>query len=190
MASEILDALTALLPLGRLPRTGWVLSGVPDPETIAAHVLGTCHVVLALGPRVAPPLDVERALALAVLHDAPEALTGDLPRAAAGLLPPGAKAALEAAAAERLLVPLSALAWERWRELRAGETREARFARACDRLQLGVQLLAYVRAGLGGLDEFRRTLAEVDCAEFAPAEALRREILARLPAAGQGPARA
>jgi 5'-deoxynucleotidase YfbR-like HD superfamily hydrolase len=182
MPKPPLEALTPLLALGRLPRTGWIQRGVAEPETIAAHVLGTCHVVLALGPRVKPPLDVERALCLALLHDAPEALTGDLPRAAAELLPAGAKAEAEARAAERLLAPLSDLAHERWREYRAGETREARFAKVCDRLQLGVQLVAYTRAGARGLEEFRAVVEELDCDGFAPAEALRGEILAALDA--------
>ena len=71
-----------------------------------------------------------------------------------------------------------------WAELRAGETREARFAALCDRLQLGVRLVGYVRAGLGGLGEFRDGLEGLDAAEFPPAEDLRREILDALDRGG------
>ena len=175
------SALTALLPLlalDRLPRTGWVLAGVPDPESIAAHSLGTALVVLALGPRVAPPLDVDRAASLAVLHDAPEALLTDLPRSAVECLPPGAKAEGERRAAERLLAPLSALALERFHEFQAGATREARFVRLCDKLHLGLRWLAYRREGRGDLAEFRGTLERLACAEFAPCAELHAEILA------------
>ena len=84
---SLLQPLLALLPLDRLPRTGWVIHGVPEAESISDHILSTCHLVLALGPRINPPLDTERALALAVVHDAPEALTGDLPRGARKRLP-------------------------------------------------------------------------------------------------------
>lgn len=171
-----LDGLLELLPLGDLPRTGWVLRGVRDPERIAAHVLGVCDVVLALAPRVEPALDVDRALALALVHDAPEALTGDLPRVAADLLPEGAKRTAEARAAERLF-RTSPLAFERWAEYRDRRTREARFVAVCDRLQLGVRLVAYRRAGVGGLDEFRDGLERLDCEGFAPAEELRRALL-------------
>jgi hypothetical protein len=52
--------------------------------------------------------------------------------------------------------------------------------RVCDRLQLGLRLLAYRRAGHTRLDEFRATIAALDCSEFPPAAALRDEILARL----------
>lgn len=178
--TALLPTLLALQPLADLPRTGWVQRGVPNPETIAGHVLGTGYLILALGPRVSPPLDVDRALALALVHDAPEALLGDLPRAAARLLPPGAKRTAEVAAAAELLGPLSRLAEERFREHLEATTREARFARLCERLQLGVRLAGYHRSGVRGLEEFAATVAGLDCGEFPPAAELQREILAAL----------
>ena len=180
MTSPLLASLLRLQSLQDLPRTGWIQRGIRQPETVAGHVLGVAHLVLALGPRVDPPLDCERALALVLVHDAPEALLGDLPRTAAELFPPGAKREAETRAADRLLGPLSDFARARFEEYQAGATREARFARACDRLQLGVRLLAYRRAGAGGLEEFEETLAGLDCAEFAPVRGLRDELLAEL----------
>ena len=175
-----LAALLALQPLGDLARTGWVQHGIAAPESIAAHVVGTGFVILGLGPRVRPALDVDRAIALALVHDAPEALIGDLPRAASRLLPAGAKRIAEEGAARELLPPLSALAQARFDEYCAGSSREARFARVCDRLQLGVRLVGYRRAGARGLAEFEETLLALDCGEFEPAQELRREILAAL----------
>ncbi len=175
---SILSALLPLLALDRLPRTGWLLAGVAAPESVAAHSLGTALVALALGPRVEPALDVDRAVALAVVHDAPEALLTDLPRAAAECLPAGAKAEGERRAAARLLAPLSALAHGRFDEFQAQATREARFARICDGLHLGLRWLGYRRAGARNLGEFRAGLERLDCAEFAPCAELRRELLA------------
>src|SRR5262249_52477608 len=143
MSSTTLDALLALQPLASLPRTGWIQRGVAEPESVSDHVLGACFIVLALGPRIDPPIDVERALALVLVHDAPGALLGDLPRTASELLPPGAKAQAEERAAMRLLAPLSELAHARFVEYRDGATREARFARVCDRLHLGVRMIGY-----------------------------------------------
>jgi putative hydrolase of HD superfamily len=174
----LLPALLALQPLHDLPRTGWILRGISTPESVGDHVLSTAFVVLALAPRVEPALDLGRALALAVLHDVPEALTGDLPRSASTSLPRGAKVAMEEQAARALLAPLSGPALDLWREYAEGATREARFVRVCDRLQLGLRLVAYVRSGVRGLDEFRATVSELDCAEFAPAAELKSEILA------------
>ncbi len=175
---DVLHALERLLPLDHLPRTGWVLAGVPDPESIAGHVAGALFVALAVAPRVEPPVDVDRVVALLAVHDAPEARSGDLPREAARALPEGAKAAMEERLADALLEPLSGAARARFAEYAAGATREARLAKLCDRLQLGVRWLAYRRAGRGGLEDFRPGLEALDCGEFPPAEALRSAILA------------
>ncbi|MBK7642233.1 MAG: HD domain-containing protein [Planctomycetes bacterium] len=180
MASPLLEALLTLQCLQDLPRTGWIQRGIVPQETIAGHILGVCELVLALGPAVEPPLDSERCLALALVHDAPEALLGDLPRTAAELLPEGAKRHAEARAAERVLGPLSALARERFEEHARGVSREARFTRVCDRLQLGLRLLGYRRTGQAGLEEFEATLRELDCGEFEPARGLQRELVAEL----------
>ncbi len=161
-----LDALLSLLALERLPRTGWIQRGVAVPETLAAHVISVAHLALALAPRVEPALDVDRVLALCVVHDSPEALTGDLPITGSVLLPPGAKREAEAKAAELVLRPLSELALERCREFMDRETREARFAGVCDKLQIGVRLLAYQRSGQGGLEEFVETVRATDVSEF------------------------
>jgi len=175
-----LAALLDLLALDRLPRTGWLLAGVPAPESVAAHSLGTSLLALALGPSVLPRLDVDRAVALAAVHDAPEAWLGDLPKRGAEHLPPGAKRAAESAIAEELLGALSGAALERFREYQAGATREARFARLCDHLHLGLRLLGYARAGQRGLGDFAQGLERLDCAEFAPCAELQRELLAAL----------
>lgn len=175
-----LPALLELLPLERLPRTGWILAGIATPESVAAHSLGTAFLVLSLAPRVSPPLDVDRAVALAVVHDAPEARTGDLPKQASARLPSGAKDAPEAAVARELLGPLSRAALERHEEYRAQRTREARFVRVCDALHLGVRLVGYIRSGARGLEDFRPGLEGLACEGFAPCDELRREILAEL----------
>ena len=175
-----LSALISLLALDRLPRTGWALAGINDPETIAGHVLSTAHLVLALAPQVEPALDVDRALALAVIHDSPEAWTGDLPKHAALLLQPGAKRRLEAQVADALLSGLSNIARARHEEYSRGESRESSFVRLCDKLQLGVQLLVYRRAGHEGLDDFLETIRGLDSSAYAPAAQFHAELLSAL----------
>jgi len=178
MNESLLTELLALHPLCEFPRSGWLLRGVSAAESIGDHVLGTAFVVLALAPRVSPPIDTDRAVSLALVHDAPEALTGDLPRPGARLFPAGAKEHAEDEAAKLLLAPLSDLAWQRFREYRANESREARFVHVCDRLELGVRLVGYLSSGARGLQEFVDTVRAVDCAEFAPAAKLQSEIVA------------
>ncbi len=177
---SLLAPLIDLLPLDRLPRTGWVLRGVPEAESIAGHLLGTAYVALTLAPRVEPPLALDRVLAMALVHDAPEARSGDLPRPATDLLPPAAKREMEEAITRELLEPMGPVASSAWREYCDGESREARFAHLCDALQLGVRLVGYERGGVTGLEEFRAGLEALECSEFPPAESLREEILATL----------
>lgn len=176
-----LAALLKLLPLESLPRTGWLQHGIAPAEPLAGHMLSVGFVALALAPRVEPALDVDRVATLALVHDAPEALTGDLSLSGSALLPPGAKRQAEEGAARQLLGPL---ALARWEEFEAGETREARFAKLCDRLQLGLRLLAYLRSGRRDLEDFARTLRETDCSEFEVAVAFQEELLREIEACG------
>ena len=178
----LLDSLVALGALEHLPRTGWLQRGIAPAEPIAAHVLGSAYVVMALAERADPPVDLARCALLALVHDAPEALLGDLPRSGSELLPTGAKRSAEARAAEALLAPLAPTALAAWREYDAGETREARLARLADRLHLGLRLLMYLRSGRRGLDEFVDGLRALDASEFAAAEELRLALLAAIEA--------
>ena len=172
-----LDSLLQLQALEHLPRTGWCQHGISSPESVAAHSLGVAQVVLALLPEVEPQLDLGRALAMAVVHDAPEALLGDFPRDASRLLPEGAKAQAEQRAAEELLAGVSL---EAFREYQAAETREARFVRLCDKLQLGLRLLGYRRSGQRGLEDFELGIRDLDASEFIPTELLRVELVRTL----------
>ena len=88
---SILDALLELQALDRLPRTGYALRGVDDPESIAEHGFHLCVLVWALAADM-PGLDLGHALELALVHDLPEIRIGDLPRTAGRYLPAGAKA--------------------------------------------------------------------------------------------------
>lgn len=184
---DTLQALLDLCSLDALPRTGWVLRGVQPAESVAGHLLGVAHVALGLAPRTQPRLDLGRVLAMAVLHDAAEARSGDLPGPAGARLPEGAKAALEASLADDLLTPLSDASRAAFAEFQAQESPEARFVKACDRLQLGVRLLAYERAGWRGLEEFWRGLVPGHFEEFEACRALCEALVTARPEAPGAP---
>ena len=133
---------------------------------------------LALAPGA--ELDLARVLSMALLHDAAEARTGDLPRPATRHLPAGAKQRMEEAVALELFSGFGPDALASWREYEAGESAEARFVRLCDRLQLGLCLLAYRRAGWRGLADFEVELRALECGEFAALEGLREELVRAL----------
>lgn len=150
---SLLDLALELQSLDRLPRAGYVLRGVADPESVTEHSWHVLFLVWALG-RLVPEVDVARAVEIALVHDLAELRVGDLPRTAARYFPAGAKAAAETAAMAEILAPLPAEARQLYAEYQAAETPEARLVKACDKLQLMLKVAAYERWGAGGLGEF------------------------------------
>ena len=144
------EVLLEALKLKEIPRTGWLRVGVDQPESVAAHSWGVAWLVLVLCPR---HVDRGVAIAMAVLHDLAEVRTGDLTPHCG--VEPDEKRLLEGRALRSLLRPTPdwhAL-WELWEEFEGDRSLEARFVRACDKLDLALQAQLYARDGLE-LDEF------------------------------------
>ncbi len=150
---SILDLLLELQALDRVPRTGYSLRGVAEPESVSEHAFHTTFLAWALAAEE-PDLDRARVVELALVHDLAEVRTGDLPRTAARYLPPGAKAQAEREAVRELLAPLGDRASALVAEYQAAETREARFVATCDKLQLLIKAWVYETWGTGNLGEF------------------------------------
>lgn len=131
--------------LKRTARTGWVQRGVPQPEDVAAHSYGVSFAVLVLAQIIDEPLDLGKALAIAVLHDLPEGLTTDIPGPAWRFLPPGIKSDVERRAMAEILdgIPFASGLVSLWEELHLNESREARLVHDADALDLFVQALIY-----------------------------------------------
>ena len=175
---SLLDTLLELQILDRVPRAGWMLRGVPEPESVSEHAFHVVFLVWALGPGVRG-LDLGRALELAIVHDLAEVRLGDLPRTAARYLQAGAKHAAEQAALAELLAPLGRRGDALYAEYRDKATPEARFVGACDKLQLMLKVTLYEGWGAGGLAEFWANEANFPAAEFAPVDELIGELRAR-----------
>lgn len=163
----MLDLLEELQTLDRVPRLGYSLRGVPDPESVSEHSFHVVFLVWALAPRV-DGLDVLRALELALVHDLAEVRFGDLPRTAAHYLPKGAKAQAERRAMADLLAPLGSSKAGLLDEYQAGESLEARFVSVCDKLQLVLKAGVYERWNAGDVAEFGDALRHFDDGGFAP----------------------
>jgi putative hydrolase of HD superfamily len=143
--------------LKRTPRTGWLQRGVADAESVAAHSYGVAYTALVLAQWLDEPLDRGRLLALAVLHDLPEGLTGDIPTPAWRRMPPGAKPAVEGAAMEQIWAgaPAEEEMLGLWQELEEGQTAVARLVKDADKLDMYLQALMYERhTGNRQLQEF------------------------------------
>ena len=150
---DLLDLLLEAQNLDRIPRLGYLLSGVSDPESVSEHTWHVAFLVWVLTESI-PDIDRLRALEIALVHDLAELRIGDFPRTASRYLPEGAKQAAEAAAIEEILAPVPARMRHLWAEYQAGESREARLVKACDKLQMMLKVQLYESQGDKGLKRF------------------------------------
>jgi putative hydrolases of HD superfamily len=150
---NLLEVFLELQVLDRIPRSGYVLRGVADPESITEHCWHVLFMVWTLGAQV-PGLDVTRAVEIALVHDLAEVRVGDLPRTASRYFPAGAKQAAESAVLAEVLAPLPARTLDLHAEYSRGESLEARLVKACDKLQLMLKVAVYESWGSGNLAEF------------------------------------
>jgi len=187
--TSLTELLLELQTLDRIPRSGYVLRGVPDAESVSEHCFQLAMTVWLLAAEE-PAVDRARAVELALVHDLAEVRIGDLPRTAAGYFAPGAKHEAERRAVEHLLAPTDPGCLDRYREYEEQATAEARFVKECDRLQLLLKTTVYERWGVRGLDEIVARSAALAGSEFASVRRRFEELqAARAGSAGKAPRR-
>lgn len=138
-AASILDFLALADRLKTVERRGRVVlaDGTTRRENSAEHCWSLALIGTLLHEEVAASLDLGRALMMVAVHDLVEIEAGDtFAYDAAGR---ATQADREAAAADivfgTLPADLAARLRALWEEFEAGESPEARFAMACDRMQ-------------------------------------------------------
>jgi putative hydrolase of HD superfamily len=141
--AAIVDFLLLADRLKTVERMG-IVPGAGRRETVAEHCWHMALTALLLERELGFAVDLGRTLALVAVHDLVEILAGDTyAYDQAGV---AGQAEREEAAAATLFgtLPddLAALVDGLWREFEAGETPEARLAKACDRLQGFMQNVA------------------------------------------------
>lgn len=151
------ELLRFLRLAGRLKgtvRAGWGLRGIEGAESVADHTFGVALLALVLHGEAEGPLDRERCLALALVHDLGESLVGDITPFDGVPVEEKHRREREALAELGALLgsgELPAL----WEEYQAGTTPEARFVRELDKLETALQAAAYQEEHGVELGEFR-----------------------------------
>jgi len=178
--------LTALRLADRLevmPRMGWIVSRVPQPESVAAHSYGVCLTAMLLMDAVAqrtppPPMDRARVLEIAIVHDLAEALTTDIPAPVKRRIGKAVIHEVERAATAELLAGVDPRYVALWEEYAEGQTLEARVVKAADKVQMMVKVLQYERTGQGDLSRFWKHASNLDDCGVAEARVLFDRVLA------------
>ena len=135
--------------LKRLPRAGWQLAGVGKPESVAEHSFRVG--VLAYVIAVLEGADADRAAALGLFHDLPEARLGDVPSVGRPYVT--TVAAHEVTADQVAGLPdllarhIVALVDEHESAKAPGATAESRCSRDADKLECLLQAREYAVAG-------------------------------------------
>jgi len=156
----MLSTLIELQRLKRLDRTGWTLRGLPNgTESVAAHSFGVSVTAMLLADRCTAhgvPLDVEKVLRMALLHDWAETRVGDMPRTATLYFGSEARKQAETAAFSDIVhsIDSDGSYADLYKDYERRESLEARLVKAADVLDLLIEVLALERAGARGLDEF------------------------------------
>jgi putative hydrolase of HD superfamily len=159
-AKVILDFIQEIGVLKNIPRTGWRFRGIKDAESVADH----CYRVSLLSMILADvlkaediPLDAEKVMRLALLHEIAEARIGDVPFPALEYIPEVVKADAEQAAVSAMLADFGSLGEQYtllWEEFEKGTSLEAKLVRAADKLELMIQAFEYEKIGYRSLDKF------------------------------------
>jgi 5'-deoxynucleotidase YfbR-like HD superfamily hydrolase len=131
--------------LKNVPRSGWLLLGVPAPESIAEHSFRVGMVAIVLAAM--DGADVGRAAALAVMHDAHETRIGDIPSVGRAYVTTAVPEAVTAHQTSAMPDAAAKVLQDLTDEYEANETREARLAHDADKLETLLQARTYQAQG-------------------------------------------
>jgi len=132
--------------LKQLPRSGWLLLGIPQPETVAEHSfrVGVVGIMLAALDGSA---DVGRTAALCLLHDAHETRIGDVPSVGRAYITTAAPEAVTAHQTAGMPDQVAKVVQDLTAEYEATETVESRLAHDADKIETLIQAIEYQAQG-------------------------------------------
>ena len=131
--------------LKRVPRSGWLLLGVSQPETIAEHSFRVGIIGIALA--AIEGADVGHTAALCLLHDAHETRIGDVPSVGRAYVTTAAPEAVSSHQTAAMPDAAAKAFQELTAEFEAAQTIEAQVARDADKLETLLQAIEYQAQG-------------------------------------------
>ena len=131
--------------LKQLPRSGWLLLGIPQPESVAEHSfrVGVIGVMLA----ALEGADVGRTAAMCLLHDAHETRIGDVPSVGRAYITTAVPEAVTAHQTSGMPDEVAKVVQDLTAEYEATETAESRVAHDADKIETLMQAIEYQAQG-------------------------------------------
>jgi putative hydrolases of HD superfamily len=163
IAAEVKESIRFLSELMRLksvPRIGWLLRGVRDVESVAAHSFGVGVIAMLLSDRARERgmmVNVERVMRMALMHDMTEVRTGDLPSTIKRYFGKKNVKSADHLIAEEIFARLGGIGkdyLEIWQDYENRNSIESRIVKAADKLDLLLQSVEYEKGGARSLHEF------------------------------------
>ena len=137
MSTDLPTFFAKSYELKHLPRAGWQRVGIDQPESVASHSWGISVLISLLSP---PHLNKLRMYEMALAHDLPEVITGDI--TPHDNVSSAEKKEREQAAAQTLLPPSLYASWLEYEE---NITLEAQFVHMLDKLDMALQAQIYAK---------------------------------------------
>lgn len=137
-----------LFEMGHLKRTtraGWLLLGIPQPETVAEHSFRVGAVGITLA--ALEGADVGRTAALCLLHDSHETRIGDVPSVGRAYVTTAVPEAVSAHQTSAMPDTVAKVVQDLVAEYEAGQTIEAQTAHDADKIETLLQATEYQAQG-------------------------------------------
>jgi putative hydrolase of HD superfamily len=151
---RIIHLFSQIHPLDRVARAGYVMRGVTEPESVAAHSHFVSVLTLLVVEEQPDQFDKGKALALALTHDLCEAQLMDIPMPAADAHLREAKDEAELAITGELLDGFDVSYRQYQQEFNDASSPEARLVRGLDKVQMMLKIINYEKEHRGNLEQF------------------------------------
>lgn len=166
---RVLECLAELHNLVRLPRTGWIMAGVKEPESVGDHCLEAALIAYILSRHVDAQVDIGKVLIMLLFHEVGEVRLSDMPRRGSRYIR-DAKGPAEEAIVRDVLDGVADELGDVVHEYNERTTAEAKLAEAAEELQILFAALMYAKEGIGDMTEYRGDVKSYDSYGFDVAE--------------------
>jgi len=152
----LLEVILECNQLKCIPRMGWRVRGVRDGESVAEHSYAVALAAMFIADRLSIPVDHARVLRIALLHDLPEHVTGDIHAPATKILGEEHKEDAEERIMRALFsgIPGGDEYVRLWKEFADRSSVEGRLVRAVDKIEMFTQAYEYELEGNLKIEDF------------------------------------